>query len=137
MRKEIIRTKRTMNNEMPESLAIRFGYMVMKQRPRKPLVPVERQSSVRKEIMSAIEGEPLSAMNVSGIVGIPEKEVYDHLEHIQKTIHKGGRILIVVPAECRKCGFRFRKRGKLKKPGKCPICRGEAIEEPLFAISKA
>jgi hypothetical protein len=41
----------------------------------------------------------------------------------------------VTPAECRKCGFVFQKREKLKKPGKCPICRSESIEEPLFGIS--
>ncbi|MBA3060962.1 MAG: transcriptional regulator, partial [Nitrospirae bacterium] len=40
------------------------------------------------------------------------------------------------PAECAKCSFVFRKRERLKKPGKCPICRSEFIQEPLFLIKK-
>jgi len=107
----------------------------VKKRIRGPSPPAERKTSVRKEIMAVIQGKELSALGISAIVGIPEKDVYDHLEHIKKTVHKGGNGLIVVAPECRKCGFVFQKRAKLKKPGKCPMCRGESIEDPLFSIS--
>jgi hypothetical protein len=33
-----------------------------------------------------------------------------------------------------KCGFIFRKRDRLKKPGRCPVCHGEHIQDPLFSI---
>ncbi len=110
--------------------------MNMKNIKSKPPVPLVRQETVRKGILSALEGQTLSVKDISGAVRISEKEVYDHLRHIQRTINKGGTTLILTPAECKKCGFKFKKRERLKKPGKCPLCRAEAIQEPLFSIRK-
>ncbi|GBD97159.1 MAG TPA: transcriptional regulator [Nitrospirae bacterium] len=93
-----------------------------------------RQETVRQEIISVLKGQTLSVKDISGTVRVSEKEVYDHLYHIQKTINKKGCTLVVTPAVCKKCGFTFKKREKLKKPGKCPICRSETIKEPFFSI---
>ena len=106
----------------------------MKQKKKEPLVPANRQETLRREIVSAIEGRALSAREISGIVRIPEKAVCDHISHIQRTVNKMGRRIVVIPAECKHCGFVFKKREKLKKPGKCPVCRAETIKEPLFSI---
>lgn len=110
----------------------------------KPVVPKERQETVRQKIISVLEGQTLSAKGISADVRASEKEVYEHLEHIQRAINKprpntmrrGKRVhtLIITPAECRKCGFVFRKRDRLKKPGKCPVCHSEFIQEPFFSI---
>lgn len=80
---------------------------------------------------------PRTAKEISGEVRIPERDIYEHLEHIRKTMNKGEYRLVVVPARCERCGFVFRKRGRLKKPGKCPICRSESVTEPLFSVEKA
>ena len=106
----------------------------MKNKKKEPFVPVDRQETVRRDIVSAIEGRALSARKISGIVSIPEKAVCDHLSHIQRTVNKIGSRLVVTPAACKQCGFVFKKREKLKKPGKCPVCRAETIKEPLFSI---
>ena len=103
----------------------------MRKKPSEPPVPAERHETVRQEIISLLEGETLSAKELSSTVRASEKEVYDHLGHIQKNRSVKLR---TVPAECRKCGFVFRKRQRLKKPGKCPVCKGELIKEPLFSI---
>ncbi|MEF9438179.1 MAG: transcriptional regulator [Candidatus Mariimomonas ferrooxydans] len=106
----------------------------MKNKPKKPFIPVERQETVRKKIISVLEGQTLSAKGISALVKVSEKEVYSHLEHIQRTINKRKQNLNITPAECRKCRFVFKKRDRLKKPGKCPVCHGEFIHEPLFSI---
>jgi predicted Zn-ribbon and HTH transcriptional regulator len=106
----------------------------MKKRPKGPFVPPDRNETVRQGITAALKGGALSAKNLSGALRVSEKEIYDHLDHIQKTVHKSGGMLVVTPAECRKCGFEFTKREKLKKPGRCPVCKNESIEEPLFEI---
>lgn len=108
----------------------------MKPAPREPPIPAEMHDTVRREIIAVLEQGERSAREVSSEVGISEKEVYSHLEHIRKTMSATGRHLAVTPAECRKCGFVFSKRERLKKPGKCPVCRGESIHEPLFSISQ-
>lgn len=106
----------------------------MKQRPREPRVPPERHETVRKQIIAAIEGREMTARDLSVEVGISEREVHDHLEHIRKTMSKTDHRLILTPASCKKCGFVFAKRERLKKPGRCPVCHGESIEEPIFSI---
>jgi len=106
----------------------------MTTKPKKPSIPVEKQDTLRHEILALITEEALSALDISAQVGIPEKDVYDHLEHIRTALHKrGGRFLVTHPL-CRRCGFVFRKRERLKKPGKCPVCSGEQIDSPLFFI---
>ncbi len=102
---------------------------------KQPFVPPEKHDTVRHEILSLLENETLSAREISGEVGIPEMEVYGHLEHIQENRREFH--LVVTPAACRKCGFVFSKRERLKKPGKCPVCRGELIAEPLFSVRKS
>lgn len=109
----------------------------MKKRAKEPYVPAERHETIRREIMEALKGHTVSAKEISAEVGIREKEVSDHLEHIQRSLHKESRCLLITPAECKKCGFVFRKRERLSKPGKCPACKSESIQEPLFSIKRS
>jgi transcriptional regulator len=108
--------------------------MVKKQKPREPFVPVERHETIRREILSLLQDRSLSAKEISAEVHISEKDVYGHFEHIERSTHKTGHHLTVIPAACLKCGFVFKKRERLNKPGKCPVCKGEKIQEPLFSI---
>ena len=105
-------------------------------RPKEPSVPSPKFATVRKEIIAVLEREACTAKELSGEVKIPEKEVYEQLEHIRRSIVGTTRHLVVTPASCRKCGFQFSKRERLKKPGKCPVCRGEAIRDPVFEIGQ-
>jgi len=97
--------------------------------------PSEAQDTVRHRILSELAQGPLSALDLSGLVGIPEKEVAGHLEHIRQSLHRTGKRIVVRPAECAKCGFVFEKRDRLTRPGKCPVCRSESIHVPLFSIA--
>lgn len=103
---------------------------------KEPFIPPERRDTIRHEIISALNDRTLSAKDISSSVRISEKEVYEHLEHIRITIIKKEYHLKVIPAECLRCGFIFKKRERLKKPGRCPVCHNEQIQEPLFSITK-
>ncbi len=102
---------------------------------KKEQVPSEAMETVRHQIAAELEQGPLSALDISGIVGIPEKDVAGHLEHIRQSLHRTGRHLVIQPAECTKCGFIFDKRGRLTRPSRCPICRNESIHAPVFSIA--
>ncbi len=106
----------------------------MKKNIRGPFIPEERHETLRHQITTILTTGIFSAREISSQVGIPEKEVYEHLEHIRKSMEKKAEHLTITPAECAKCGFVFSKREKLRKPGKCPVCKGEQIQEPLFFI---
>jgi transcriptional regulator len=105
----------------------------MKSRPRGPEIPEERHETIRRKMLGLLQTRQLSAKELSVEIGIGEKAVYEHLVHIERTAGKSFRVR---PARCKKCGFVFSKREKLKKPGRCPLCKGESIVEPLFSVEK-
>ena len=106
----------------------------MKEKPKEPFIPPETHDTTRQTIIAELLQGPCSSRDISASARIPEREVNNHLEHIKKSLASSGRHLVVMPAECKKCGFVFVKREKLKRPGKCPVCKGESIREPLFSI---
>jgi len=108
----------------------------VRKRAKEPFIPVARRETIRREILSLLKDNELSAKEISAQIGVSEKEVYEHLEHLRKTLNKSEYHFVMRPPACRKCGFLFRKRERLKKPGRCPVCRSEVIEEPLFVIKK-
>ena len=106
--------------------------MPRRPRPRPPTVPPARSDTARQRIAALLAEQPLSARNLAEELDLREAEVVEHLEHLRRS-----RLpLVVTPAECRSCGFVFRRRDRLKRPGRCPICRGESIAEPLFALER-
>ena len=110
----------------------------MTKKDKKPFLPPERKDTLRHEIITLMkDSQSITAKDISAEVRIPEKEVYVHLEHIQKSLSKTGQHLQIEPAECLKCGFVFTKRDRLKTPGRCPVCHEEHIQEPLFSISSS
>lgn len=105
-----------------------------KKKPKEPSIPLERMETIRQKIVSILYNNTLSAKDISSYVIIPEKDVYENLEHIQR--NKRDYFLHIKPPRCKKCSFVFKKREKIKKPGKCPVCRSRLIEEPHFSIKK-
>jgi predicted Zn-ribbon and HTH transcriptional regulator len=103
-------------------------------RKKQPPVPSERPETVRQEIVAVLQGNTLTARDISINVGVREREIYDHLAHVQRSLERRGAALVVTPSECKKCGFVFTKRERLRKPGKCPACKGQSITEPLFSV---
>ncbi|MEW6593449.1 MAG: transcriptional regulator [Thermodesulfobacteriota bacterium] len=92
--------------------------------------------TIRQRMMERLATGWASARELSVLLHIGEKEVYDHLRHIEKSAARSGNVLVVQPSVCRDCGFVFAKRDRLTKPGSCPLCRGTFVEEPLFALEK-
>ncbi len=88
--------------------------------------------SIRKGIMETIEGRLLTARDISKALGIGEKDVIEHLVHVRRTV--GRKRFVLEPPECLRCGFVFRKRERLKTPGRCPLCRSEEITEARYGI---
>lgn len=93
-----------------------------------------RAETVRRGIRAVLERGPATARTLSREVGISERDVAGHLEHLRRTLRREGRRLEVEPASCLRCGFRFEKRARITRPGRCPRCGGERISLPVFHI---
>jgi hypothetical protein len=103
---------------------------VIRSTRKKEIIPEERCATIRRELVQLLEGRQLPVSVLSKEIRKPEKELYDHLDHLQRS-----GILVIIPAECGDCGYIFKHRARPRKPGKCPRCRGTHIEPPLFSIS--
>ncbi|HXH08993.1 MAG TPA: transcriptional regulator [Alphaproteobacteria bacterium] len=90
--------------------------------------------TIRQMILDILLEGPATAKELSARVHIPEKDVLLHLAHIRKSLHHGQQRLVMDPASCRTCGFVFRKRERLRKPGRCPSCHHSFLEAPIFRI---
>jgi len=89
---------------------------------------------VRAALREALRGRPLTALELSAAVGIPHKQVDDHLEHLQKSVTAEGEALVMDPATCLGCGYVFRDRTRTSRPSRCPKCKSERIDPPRFSL---
>ena len=90
----------------------------------------------RQALRDALREGVWSAHELSVEVRLSEKDVASHLEHLQRSLGRGDERLVVTPAVCLGCGFEFRKREKLGRPGRCPSCRSGRIDPPRFSIEE-
>jgi predicted Zn-ribbon and HTH transcriptional regulator len=84
-------------------------------------------------ILLLSEGD-CTARDLSQILGVREKEVFAHLVHIARSVVPQRKRLLVIPSECLSCGYVFDARKRFTKPGRCPTCKGERIQEPRYRI---
>lgn len=75
-----------------------------------------------------------TAKEISQALGLKEKEVFEHLEHVDKSL---GRDVTIIhrPAQCLRCDFEFKKRKRFTTPGRCPVCKSEHIADPVYMVS--
>ena len=91
--------------------------------------------TIRQRIISCLDDKELDAREISQAVGIREKEVYEQLPHVARTLKPQGKKLIIRPSQCKGCGYVFKDRKRFTPPSRCPRCRGEWIENPTYRIS--
>jgi predicted Zn-ribbon and HTH transcriptional regulator len=97
------------------------------------MLPV--QKTVRQRIIELLTDARLSSHQLAQMLGVPERQVEEHLTHVTKTIARDKtRRFILEPATCPNCDFVFRERTRLTRPSRCPRCRGEGISAPRYGI---
>ena len=89
----------------------------------------------RQRIIELITGTRLPSHQLAQMLGIAERQVEDHLEHVVKSIARDKtRRFILEPSRCQDCDFVFRDRRRLTRPSRCPTCRSEDITAPRYGI---
>ena len=95
---------------------------------------LERTRTVREAIREELLRGAATARELSERVSIREKDVAEHLEHLEKSLRARGERLVVEPATCIACGYAFARRSRLTRPGSCPECGSTRIDPPAFRI---
>ncbi len=96
--------------------------------------PGARSETVRGAIRRVLAEAPATARDLSTRVGVREKDIAEHLEHLERSLRTEGLVLHIEPANCLACGFVFKERRRLTRPSACPQCRQTRIEPPVFEI---
>jgi predicted Zn-ribbon and HTH transcriptional regulator len=97
------------------------------------MLPPER--TPRQRIIDLIAHTRLSSYQLAQMLGIPERQVEEHLTHVVKTIARDKtRRFVLDPARCQDCDFVFHDRSRLTSPSRCPHCRSETIAAPRYGI---
>lgn len=98
---------------------------------RSPMEPVQTK---RQQIIGLLQKQVMSAREISRAVGVREKEVYEHLSHVAKSVSYLKKQLRVIPSRCLRCGYVFKSRKRLNPPSRCPECKDTHIQDPSYQI---
>jgi predicted Zn-ribbon and HTH transcriptional regulator len=90
--------------------------------------------TIRQQIIEALSESEMTPRELSRMIGIREKEVYEHLPYIARSLTSSGRKLIAVAFKCLACGYIFDERKRFTRPGRCPNCKDGHIEEPRYRV---
>jgi predicted Zn-ribbon and HTH transcriptional regulator len=104
------------------------------QRPRPPAEsPPPAEDTPRARLRALLLEGPATARQLSERAHLSEKDVRHHLEHLLRSAKSRGEQLTIDPSRCESCGFVFRDRDRLGKPGRCPTCHSSHIRPPRFS----
>lgn len=96
-----------------------------------------RSQTAREALYAALLGGSRTARELSAALSLRERDVLEHLTHLERTLASYGERLEVVAARCLACGYEFGDRTRLTKPGRCPQCRSTRIAVPTFCITRS
>ncbi|MUW15633.1 transcriptional regulator [Halorubrum sp. CBA1125] len=88
--------------------------------------------TTRQQIAATLRSGPATASDLGEALSLPTPVVYDHLEHVSRSVD-GDEEFLVAPPACRDCGFDGFD-DPMNEPSWCPECKSERIGEPAFVI---
>lgn len=91
--------------------------------------------TLRRRIMALLSDREMDARGLSEELLVKEKEIYDHLPHVERSVASSGGRFIVNPSRCLLCGYVFENRRRLTRPSRCPQCRRSKLQNPSFRIA--
>jgi predicted Zn-ribbon and HTH transcriptional regulator len=97
----------------------------------------ERQATVRAELRRVLSEGFFTSRDLSVRVGISEKDVAEHLEHLSRSLKPTGERLEIEQARCLACGFVFKDRARLSKPSRCPVCKRQRLALARYRVLPA
>lgn len=98
--------------------------------------PPEQHSTWRDRLYQVLREGPQTIRELSILIGASQKDLLDHLAHLERSLARGDERLVVYPSYCLACRFEFEERTRLAKPGRCPACKSTRIALPRFAIEQ-
>ncbi|RMF05203.1 hypothetical protein D6764_05270 [Candidatus Woesearchaeota archaeon] len=88
----------------------------------------------RRQMISAIlRRNRVSLAELAHRFAMPLKDFVREFEYVRKGLPH-DQVLRFEHPYCRRCGFVFKEKHRVKAPTKCPKCRSESIEPAVYWI---
>ncbi len=94
-----------------------------------------QMETIRQQMIALLIDKEMDARELSQTMGIREKEVYEHLPHIARSVAVQKKKLTIQPVRCLTCGYVFKDRKRFTPPGRCPRCKKSHLDQPKYRIS--
>ncbi|MGH0036877.1 MAG: transcriptional regulator [Myxococcota bacterium] len=109
------------------------GSAIAKTRP--PEVEAETET-VRRRLARWLAERDCDFEELRSALALSASRLESELRHVQRSARGAGGRLHVEPPRCRACGFAFpgRESRHLHPPGRCPRCRSQRIDPPVFRL---
>lgn len=92
------------------------------------------ERTTRERIADRLREDALTAGALAAEFGVTTAAALSHVRHVARSLEgNGDEQLLAAPPECRDCGFTGFD-DLANRPSRCPECRSESIEEPVFRI---
>ncbi len=95
---------------------------------------IEKNQTIRQKIIALLEESSMTVRDLSKALSVREKDIFDHFEHIHRSLKNQKKKLHIEPYQCQLCDFVFENRKKFTRPGRCPKCKGGSIEPAIYRI---
>ena len=89
----------------------------------------------RKDLVPLLLNNAMTVTQIAQRVGETPGQIASDLHHLFRSLKHTEYGAVVEPSCCRDCGFEFSGE-KLKKPSKCPKCRGTWLSEPRIRVEQ-
>lgn len=89
----------------------------------------------RKNLIPLLLDRPMTVTEISRFADQPGKDTVEDLQHLLQSIKHTEYKPVIEAATCKKCGFEFGP-DKLRKPSKCPQCKGTWVTEPRISFTR-
>jgi predicted Zn-ribbon and HTH transcriptional regulator len=113
----------------PENILVQFPSRISWENKERDQV-----QTIRQQIIELLREREMSARELSQTMRIGEKEVYEHLPHIARSLAAQRKKLVVLPFQCLVCGYVFEERRRFTRPGRCPCCKKAHLAWPMYKI---
>lgn len=90
--------------------------------------------TIRQQIIALLNAYKMDVRDLSQTLHIREKDVYDHLRHISRSLARQSKQIRMTPFRCLSCGYEFRDRKRFHRPGRCPQCKNSHMEPAVYTI---
>jgi hypothetical protein len=87
----------------------------------------------RKELIPLLLDNPMTVSEIARKTAQSPGDAASDLEHLLLSLPHTEYEAAISPAQCRKCRFEFGPE-KLRKPSKCPKCKGTWLTEALIQV---